>query len=81
MASTFGLLQTPIFTENNYEYWSLTMKDLFRGQDAWVIIQHGYTEPANMTAYNNLTQAKKDVLREQRKKRWKNFVLHTSSYA
>ena len=66
MASTSGSLQTPIFTGKNYEYWSVTMKALFRGQ--WEIVQHGYAEPADMTAYNNLTQVEKDVLREQRKK-------------
>ena len=68
MASTSGLLQTPIFTGKNYEYWFLTMKALFRGQDVWEIVQHGYVEPADMAAYTNLTQAEKDVLREQRKK-------------
>ena len=55
MASTFGSLQIPIFTGKNYEYWSLTMKDLFIGQDVWEIVQHGYAKPADMTAYNNLT--------------------------
>ena len=68
MDSTSGSLQTPIFTGKNYEYWSLTMKDLFRGQDVWEIVQHGYAQPVDMTTYNNLTQAQKDVLREQRKK-------------
>ena len=68
MASTSGSLQPPSFTGKNYEYWSLTMKDLFRGQDVWDIVQHGYAEPVDMTAYNNLTQVEKDVLREQRKK-------------
>ena len=68
MASTSGSLQPPSFTGKNYEYWSLTMKVLFRGQDVWEIVQHGYVEPTDMTTYNNLTQAKKDVLREQRKK-------------
>ena len=72
MASTSRSLQTPIFTGKNYGYWSLTMKVLFRGQDVWKIVQHGYVELADMTAYNNLTQAEKDVLREQR---------NTSSYA
>ena len=56
MASTSGSLQPPSFTGKNYEYWSLTMKALFRGQDVWEIVQHGYAEPADMTAYNNLTQ-------------------------
>ena len=68
MAPTSGSLQTPIFTGKNYEYWSLTMKALFRGQDVWEIVQQGYPERADMTSYNNLTQTEKDVLREQRKK-------------
>ena len=68
MASSSASLQNPIFTGKNYEYWSLTMKALFRGQDVWEIVQHGYAKPADMTTYNNITQAEKDVLREQRKK-------------
>ena len=44
------------------------MKALFRGQDVQEIVHHGYAKPTDMIAYNNLTQAKKDVLREQRKK-------------
>ena len=62
--SNMSSLQTSIFTRKNYEYWSLTMKDLFRGQDVWETIQHGYVELADMTAYKNLTQAEKDALRE-----------------
>ena len=69
MASTSGSLQTPIFTGKNYEYWSLTMNALFRGQDVWEIVQHGYAEPTDMTTYKNLLQAEKDVLREQKKKK------------
>ena len=76
MASTFGSLQPPSFTGKNYEYWYLTMKDLFRGQDVWEIVQHGYAEPADMAAYNNLTHAEKDVLREQRKKMERLYFLY-----
>ena len=79
MDSTSGSLQTPIFIGKNYEYWSLTMKDLFRGQDVWKIVQHGYAEPVDMTAYNNLTQAEKDVLREQRKTDGK-YLLHQAMH-
>ena len=68
MASTSGSMQTPIFTGKNYEYWSLTMKALFRGRYVSQIVQHGYVEPTDMTAYKNLTQAEKDFLREQMKK-------------
>ena len=81
MASTSSSLQTLIFTGKNYEYWSLTMKALFRGQDVWEIIQHGYAEPADMTAYNNLTQGEKHVLREQRKKDGKAlFCIHQAMH-
>ena len=85
MASTSGThmssLQTPIFFGKNYEYWSLIMKDLFRGQDVWEIFQNGYTELADQAAYNNLTQAKKDSLREQRKKDEKAmFYIHQSMH-
>ena len=72
MASTSGSnmsnLQTPIFTGKNCEYWSLIMKALFIGQDVWDIVQNGYAETLHQTANNNLSQAEKDVLREQRKK-------------
>ena len=54
--SNLSGLQNPIFTGNNYEYWSLTMKDLFKGQYVWEIVQNGYVELPDQTAYNNLTQ-------------------------
>ena len=81
MASTSGLLQTPIFTGKNYEYWSLTMKDLFRGQDVWEIAQYGYAEPIDQMAYNNLIQTYKDAPREQRKKDGKSlFYIHQAMH-
>jgi hypothetical protein len=48
--------------------WFLTMKVLFRGQDVWEIVENGYVEPIDQTTYNVLTQAEKDVLKDQRKK-------------
>ena len=81
MASTSCSLQTPIFTGNNYEYWSLTMKALFRGQDVWEIVQQGYAKLVDQTTYNNLTQAEKDVLREHRKKDGKYlFYIHQAMH-
>ena len=81
MSSTSVSLQTPIFTGKSYEYWSLSMKALFRGQDVWEIVQHGYAEPADMTAYNNLTQDEKDVLRKPRKKDGKAlFYIHQAMH-
>ena len=47
MASTSGTqmssVQTASFSGKNYEYWSLTMNALFKGQDVWEIVQNGYT--------------------------------------
>ena len=85
MASTSGAhmssLQTPVFTGNNYEYWSLTMKALLRGQDVWEIVKHGYTQPTYITTYNNLTQAEKSFRERTTEERWKICVLHTPSHA
>ena len=85
MASTSGLnmssLQTLIFTGNNYEYWYLTLNDLSIGQFIWEIVQNGYVELVDQIAYNNFTQAKKDVLREQRKKYGKYlFYIHQAMH-
>ena len=81
MASTSLSLQTPILTQKNYEYWSTTMKDFFIGQDVWEIIHNGYAEPVDQTTYNNLTQAEKDALREQRKKDGKSlFYIHKAMH-
>ena len=85
MTSTFGShmwsLQTPIFTGKNYEYWSLTMKDLFIGQYVWEIVQNSYTKPTDQTTYNNLSQAEKDALREQRKRDGKApFYIHQAMH-
>ena len=85
MASTSGAslssLQTPLFTGKNYEYWSLTMKALFRSQDIWEIVENGYVEPPDQAAYNALTQAEKDLLREQRKKDGKAlFYIHQAMH-
>ena len=53
------------------------MKDLFRGQDVWEIVQNGYTKPADQGTYNNLTQAENDALKEHRKKYGKDlFYMH-----
>ena len=80
MASTSGSLQAPTFIGKNYEYWYLTMNALFIGQNVWEIVHHGYAEPTDMIAYNNLTQAEKDILRIE-EERWKSSIFHTSSYA
>ena len=57
------------------------MKDLFIGRDVWEIVQHGYEEPADLTTYNKLTQAEKDVLREHMNKYGKDlFYIHQAMH-
>jgi hypothetical protein len=76
VASTSNL-QPPTFIGKNYEMWFLTMKALFRGQYVWEIVENGYVEPVDQATYNSLTQAEKDVLKDQRKKDGKAlFYIH-----
>lgn len=37
-------------------------------QDLWDLVENGYVEPENATAYNNLTVAQKNELKDCRKK-------------
>jgi ubiquinone/menaquinone biosynthesis C-methylase UbiE len=47
----------------------------------WEIIENGYVEPVDQVAYNSLTQAKKDVLKDQRKKDGKTlFYIHQAMH-
>lgn len=44
------------------------MKALFSAQDLWELVENGYPEPIDTAAYNALSQADKDLLKENRKK-------------
>eukprot|EP00253_Pinus_taeda_P002547 PITA_02547 len=58
----------PQFNGNNYDYWDITMKALFNSQDIWDLVDSGFQEPANVTTYNALSQAERDLLRDNKKK-------------
>ena len=60
--------QLPIFNGKNYDYWSIKMKTLFRSQDVWDLVESGFPEPANQQAYQALSQAEEDLLKENRQK-------------
>ena len=60
--------QIPQFNGKNYEYWDIQMKTLFCSQEIWDLVENGFTEPPNQAAYNVLSQAKKDLLKENKKK-------------
>ena len=44
------------------------MKALFSSQDIWDLEENGFQEPADLVAYNALSQQQTDLLRDNRKK-------------
>ena len=60
--------QIPEFNGKNYDYWAITMKALFSSQDIWDLVENGFQEPTDAAAYNALSQAERDLLRDNRKK-------------
>jgi len=44
------------------------MKALFSLQDIWELLENGFQEPVDVATYNDLTQAQRDLLRENKKK-------------
>ncbi|CAL8990715.1 unnamed protein product [Prunus brigantina] len=49
----------PIFTRENYDFWSIKMKTYFTSQDLWDIVDNDFNNPENSTM-EQLRQLKKD---------------------
>eukprot|EP00253_Pinus_taeda_P011744 PITA_11744 len=80
MASTstsMGMFNTqlPQFNGKNHDYWAITMRALFASQDLWELVEYGFEEPTDENDFNRLTQAKKDLLKSNRKKYSKDLVF------
>ena len=58
-------IPVPIFTGENYDFWSVKMKTFFRSQDLWDIIEDGFTIPEDTST---LTAAQKKELKENKQK-------------
>ena len=72
---SIGNVQLPQFNGKNYYYWAITMRALFASQDLWEFVEDGFDEIADEQAFNALTQAKKDILKRNRKKESKALFL------
>ena len=44
-STSMGNTQLPQFNGKNYEYWAITMSDLFASQDLWELLEYCLEEP------------------------------------
>ena len=80
MAQTNNSIQyhIPLLCGENYEYWSVKMRNFLISQDLWMLVSAGYTEPTDHAAYNTLSVDQKIELKENRKRDAKAlFLLQT----
>ncbi|CAN6695076.1 unnamed protein product [Malus baccata var. baccata] len=56
-----GELRTPIFNGENFDFWQIKMKTIFRSYELWNMVEGGYRAPANE---KELTEAERKLLRE-----------------
>ncbi|KAK5775200.1 hypothetical protein PVK06_043069 [Gossypium arboreum] len=55
----------PIFKGEKYHLWSLKMKTMFKSQELWDLVEHGYEEPDPTPAEPN--QRLKKIIRRMQK--------------
>lgn len=57
----FNLSQNfiPVFSRENYDFWSIKMRTLFISQDLWEVVENGYAEADKVAEMRDLR--KKDV--------------------
>ena len=51
------------------------MKALFCSQELWDLVENGFIEPRDQATYNVLSQAQKDLIKENKKKDAKALFL------
>ena len=75
-STRMGNTQLPQFNGKNYDYWAIIMRVLFSSQDLWELVEDGLEELADEQAFNVLTQAKKDLLKSNKKNSKSLFYLY-----
>ncbi|KAM1013254.1 hypothetical protein ACFX15_042488 [Malus domestica] len=56
-----GELRAPIFNGENFDFWQIKMKTIFRSYELWNMVESGYRAP---TKEEELTEAERKLLRE-----------------
>ena len=56
------------------------MKTLFCSQELWDLVENGFIEPPHQATYNVLSQAQKDLLKENKKKDAKALFLYNKQW-
>ncbi|RDX80750.1 hypothetical protein CR513_38662, partial [Mucuna pruriens] len=64
-SDNLSLFQFPRLTNGNYNNWCRRMKALLGSQDAWEVVEKGYTLPEDETI---LSQHEKEILVKTKKK-------------
>lgn len=88
MAASSTSLTNPKFLQSNgenYNYWAITMKTLFYSQDILNLVENWFQKLVDTTTYNALTQAERDLLRDNTRKDYKTLfyifqVVHESIF-
>ncbi|CAL2228368.1 unnamed protein product [Prunus armeniaca] len=57
-----GELRTPIFNGENFDFWQIKIKTIFRSHDLWDIVENGYKTPKKEE--EELTKAERKLMRE-----------------
>ncbi|XP_017189878.1 uncharacterized protein [Malus domestica] len=56
-----GELRAPIFNGENFDFWQIKMKTIFRSYELWNMVESGYRAPVKK---EELTEAERKLLRE-----------------
>ncbi|XP_070668901.1 uncharacterized protein [Malus domestica] len=57
-----GELRAPIFNGENFDFWLIKMKTIFRSHELWDLVENGYETP--MKNEEELTETEKKLMRE-----------------
>ena len=57
-----GELRAPIFNGENFDFWQIKMKTIFRSHELWDVVENGYKTPTKET--EELTEAERKLMRE-----------------